>query len=437
MERARIRSLIPRVVGMLFVLALAGCSTSGPPTMGERASVANPSARTINVLYVTDRAQVTSPDGAISYGTKRSKVMRFGEVVLREESRTGPGGQPALGVERVSEAGAFPTTPYAMDVLPGAVRRAPAALAAHDRAAAALRAEVSQSLAKAPRKEVVFFIHGYANDFDDSVETTGSLCRALRDFVCVVLTWPAGGSGGAFFGYNIDRESGEFAVADMKKAIRIIATTPGVQKVHFIGHSRGTDVLASALQQLSIEAYASGASFAQRYKVENIVLFAADIDLDVATTKLFGFGSDPDLQRVAGYDPAAPLRQGSFQLTVYSSPKDRALGISGRIFGSQARLGQLSLTKRAAARPFAQANGAQLAEWIDFIEYTGNAGWIGHSYFVSDPAVKADLVALIRDGLKAGDPGRPLVEIRRPFWRLIETPGGAPVATATGQAAPG
>ena len=57
-----------------------------------------------------------------------------------------------------------------------------------------------------------------------------------------MLTWPAGGSRGAFLGYNVDRESGEFAVADMRKAIRAIGQTEGLRGVHIIAHSRGTDV---------------------------------------------------------------------------------------------------------------------------------------------------------------------------------------------------
>jgi len=48
----------------------------------------------------------------------------------------------------------------------------------------------------------------------------------------------------------------------------------------------------------------------------------------------------------------------------------------------------------------------------------------GHGYFLSNPAVSSDLVAMIRYGLKPGDPGRPLIEIKGPFWRL----GGATTA---------
>ncbi|WKL39435.1 alpha/beta hydrolase (plasmid) [Sinorhizobium meliloti] len=43
------------------------------------------------------------------------------------------------------------------------------------------------------------FIHGYGNSFDAAALTTGEICRSLQNqFVCIVLTWPAGGSGGFF-----------------------------------------------------------------------------------------------------------------------------------------------------------------------------------------------------------------------------------------------
>ncbi|WKL24715.1 alpha/beta hydrolase (plasmid) [Sinorhizobium meliloti] len=73
----------------------------------------------------------------------------------------------------------------------------------------------------------------------------------------------------------MDRESSEFSVADLKKAIRIIAETQGLERLHLLAHSRGTDVLASVVQQLSIEAYVSQSSMWQRYKIANVVFFRA------------------------------------------------------------------------------------------------------------------------------------------------------------------
>ena len=151
----------------------------------------------------------------------------------------------------------------------------------------------------------------------------------------MVLTWPAGGSRGAFLGYNVDRESGEFAVADMRKAIRAIGQTEGVRGVDIVAHSRGTDVLASAFQQLSAEAYVSRFSITENLKARNIVLFAPDIDIDVAATKIFDVFSDPDAPYGVRKNPNAAIRQGSFH-----SPGDQALGLSSS-----------TLWKQTAARP--------------------------------------------------------------------------------------
>ena len=235
------------------------------------------------------------------------------------------------------------------------------------------KAKFVSRLAKTERKEVVVFIHGYNNTFNDAANATGSICRLLGgDFVCVVLTWPAGGSRGAFLGYNVDRESGEFAVADMRKAIRAIGQTEGVRGVHIIAHSRGTDVLASAFQQLSAEAYVSRFSITENLKVRNIVLFAPDIDIDVAATKIFDVFSDPDAPYGAKKNPNAAIRQGSFHLTIYSSPGDQALGLSSSIFGSRLRLGQLDLSG-----PEARALRADPGHLVDLIEVDENTGAFG------------------------------------------------------------
>jgi esterase/lipase superfamily enzyme len=365
----------------------------------------------------------------MSYSAARSKFMSFGSVSIVPRlalAQTQSDGSKAstnadLRVGNVVELGRFPPAPFLFEATPAGFRRAPQTVTDFERAAASLRAEVARRIALARRKEVVIFIHGYKNTFDDAAVATGDICRSMaNDFVCVVLTWPAGGSKGISFGYNVDRESGEFAVADVKKAIRIISTAPGVERVHLIAHSRGTDVLAAALQQLIIETFVGQSSIATRFHITNIVLFAPDIDLDVASSKMFGTASDPELPMGTKARPFATYSPGPIHLTVYSSPSDRALGISAYLFGSSSRLGQLDVQGRPSEQPELVGTNETLAPsgLADFIEFEGSAGFIGHSYFRSDPAVRADLVALIRDRRKAGDPGRALVEIKRPFWRI-------------------
>jgi esterase/lipase superfamily enzyme len=98
---------------------------------------------------------------------------------------------------------------------------------------------------------------------------------------------------------------------------------------------------------------------------------------------------------------------------------DKALELSQLLFGSVVRLGRVHL---AALSKEQTASAMRLGYLVDFIEVQKTPGLLGHSYFTSDPAVSSDLIALIRYGLKPGEPGRPLEEIKRPFWRIPAGP---------------
>jgi esterase/lipase superfamily enzyme len=108
------------------------------------------------------------------------------------------------------------------------------------------------------------------------------------------------------------------------------------------------------------------------------------------------------------------------RLTVYTSDSDKALGISEWLMGSLRRMGRVDeamLSKEQIAK------SRSVAGFAAFVQVTLTSGFIGHSYFVSDPAVSADLVSLVRYGLEPAAPGRPLQEISRPFWKI--SPEGA------------
>src|SRR3974390_1794003 len=205
----------------------------------------------LSLLYITDRAKIVDPQtGAFSYGSERSYTMSFGSIDVRVEPDSN-GAMGEMKLATIKEIGRFPEVPYPAKITSAGYRRAPDVVAAHEEAVASLQGEIRRRLAKTERKEVVVFIHGYNNTFSDAANATGNICRLLgRDFVCVVLTWPAGGTRGAFMGYNVDIESGEFAVSDMRKAIRAIGETPGLRGFNLIAHSRGTDVLASVFNLL-------------------------------------------------------------------------------------------------------------------------------------------------------------------------------------------
>ena len=321
-----------------------------------------------------------------------------------------------------TELGRFPDIPYEIERTAAGLSRTPAVIAAHAAAKSAFQGELERRLGGAPRKEVVVFVHGFANTFEDAVLTTGELCHFLgREFVCMVFTWPAGGTKGVFFGYDVDRESAEFAVEDLKKTIRMVAETSGVQKVHLLAHSRGTDLLATAVSDLSAEAYVSRSNIARKFKIGNIALMAPDLDFDVAFSKIWKIVSDPDLPYGDAPRPDVVVLSPEFYITVYVSPNDKALAAAGWLFGSLARVGRVDVNM---VRPEGIAQ-ARVLSGFDVIQVTETNCFICHSYFVSNPRVSADLIAMLRYGLKPNEPGRPLIEVNQPFWRVPTNGDGA------------
>ena len=296
------------------------------------------------------------------------------------------------------------------------MRRAREVVQAHAQAKQRLQAEVATRLADARRKEIVLFVHGYRTSFEEAALTMGELCHFLgREFVCGIFTWPAGGDRGALFGYDVDRESAEYAVEDLVKLIRIIAGTPGLERIHFVAHSRGTDTLASALAVLSAEAYALKSSPTREFHIGNVVLVAPDLDGDVAVTKIFKVFSDPDLPFGGEPEPDAIIPPSpGLKLTMYVSRDDKALATSAWLFGSIARLGRIDATMFTPDQIQMIGN----LDAVDIIEVRGATDFFGHSYFVSNPNVSADIIARLRYGLRPNEPGRPLQQIAGPFWRV-------------------
>jgi esterase/lipase superfamily enzyme len=181
-------------------------------------------------------------------------------------------------------------------------------------------------------------------------------------------------------------------------------------------------VLTTALRELEIEAYINGKLLDSRFKIRNIVLMSPDLDLDVGVAKLFSIESDPDLPYGKAPNPRLVLPHPKLRLTVYTSEGDKALGLSEWLMGSLRRMGRVNQALLSKEQ-LDKARG--LAGFAAFIQVTDTSDFIGHSYFVSDPAVSSDLISLIRYGLEPGDPGRTLEEISRPFWKIAPAPAAS------------
>lgn len=430
-----------RTVAILLIVvgatSLAGCATKVRELMPTPDVFHLPTARaifeqvpperrseSIDLLYITDRAPDKTAEAELPYGEERSRSLAFGSATvtlqpqmgwdeLKRHSLTDPRDeQITMELGTVKELGRYPNEPYRVEVLGGGIGRDPATLAEHRRVDNALQAEIQRRLKTAPTKEVVLYVHGFNETFEGPAYTAAELCHFFgRAHVCSFFTWPASSTGGPLTSYISTTESSLYSVSHLKKTIRTIARTPGVEGIHLLAHSRGTALLLNAVRELSIEAIASGESPVDALKFENWVLMSPDIDVEVASQQLEIFASDPDLITRWRARQLPRLVRGRF--TIYASPEDKALRLSEILFRSKHRVGQLSPED---IPDFVQDYFDKVGR-VDIIVYEGKkTDRFGHSYFASNPRVSADLVELIRNGTPPGAPGRPLGRSGKITW---------------------
>jgi esterase/lipase superfamily enzyme len=334
--------------GLFIILLVSGCGQSlmATPNLIARSEV-NPfdkvppelrSSR-VEVLYATDRVPEKDSKGNLVYGCDRSKSLAFGTCVVeigqdlswddlvgQSRTQTRLMSLP-LSVREIREQGRFPEASGIVVLDNGKPIEDPALVAQRIESEKLLRTMLARHLQRAARKEAFIYVHGFNNTFDYAACVLGQIWHFMgRTGIPIIYTWPAGSSEGALGGYTRDRESGEFTGYHLKQFLKTIASCPDLEKINLIAHSRGTDVLLTALRELNIEYQAAGKQTRSELKLGNVVLAAADLDMEVIS------------QRVG----AEGLLMVPERLTVYVSRSDRAIGIADLLFGSKRRVGQMN-----------------------------------------------------------------------------------------------
>jgi len=380
----------------------------------------------VPLYYVTDRAPEQDENGNLKYGYERSASLAFGSTVvdlgedisweqLLEASRTQQRlNDVPMKVQELTEIVRGPNVPIPYTAVDGKIVEDPEFVAQRAAAAEVFRQVMVKQLALTPRKEVFIFVHGYHNDFDDAAFAMAELWHFLgRIGVPIIYTWPAGHPG--LFGYTYDRESSEFTVYHLRQVLTFISSFPEVEKIHVIAHSRGTDVAVTALRELTIAARAAGIDPKEKFKIHNFVLAAPDLDRQVAQQRILG----------------DHLGQSAYRFTIYTSPADKAIGWSDKIFDSpKGRIGNATVEDIPETSRIALERGNANFAYVNFWSATDNsnsdADSFGHSYFRNAPTVSSDLILMLRDDLDPGPPGRPLEPLGFKFWRV---PPGYPATT--------
>lgn len=395
----------------------------------------DPAFRTADMplLYVTDRAvDKIGPNGPI-YGYGRSRDVNYGVVTvgldpepswdqLVIDSTKNAEQQPYdLRIKSVEPLGSFQDIIQRMEVKDGRLEAKADGVQGLREERLKFRKAVARWLDHTDVKDAYVFVHGFNNTFDDAVfRMAESWHYAGRPGVPIVYTWPAGSGG--LFGYAYDRESGEFTIVHLKLLLTALAENPQIERVHLIGHSRGTDVAVTTLRELHAEVRAATGRgitgqlsdrplitltpeqtahipYTFEYlKLHTLVLAAPDLDQDVFVQRFVG----ENLVRAAQ------------RIVIYFSPEDEALAFARWLFGSKARMGDLH------ASDFTPEQRATLAKLtsVELIE-CATKGFSSHAYIFQHPGAFSDLLLILRDDrLPGAANGRPLEQPIEGVWLL-------------------
>jgi len=246
----------------------------------------------IGVIYVTDRPQEGTNEAGPKYVLGRSHRVAFGEATVAMEPATSWEELVTVSTEakraheytvrttKVQEVGQIQSMANLFAVKDHKIELPPESVEVAAQERKAFQKLLEEKLALSPHKDVFILVHGVNNTFDDAVHRAAQIWHfAGREGVAVAYCWPAGGSG--LRGYFQDRESGEYTVLHLKTMLKAVAETPGVEKVHIVAHSRGTDVATTALRELCLGYIAKGEDPAKMMKLQTLVLASPDLDADV------------------------------------------------------------------------------------------------------------------------------------------------------------
>jgi len=240
----------------------------------------------------------------------------------------------------------------------------------------------------APKKQVLVFVHGFNNRFEDAVFRFAQIVHdsGADDVVPVLFTWPSKGS---VFAYGYDHESASYSRDALEDGLRALAKNPEVGEITVLAHSMGNWVTLEALRQMAIR----DGKVAE--KIRNVMLAAPDVDVDIAREQITAMGARRP------------------QFTLFVSEDDHALALSRKVWG-EPRLGSINPDRE----PY-KSNLAR--ERIDVINLTGvsSADQLNHGTFAENPRV----VELIGRSIASG---QTLTDSKVGFGeKILQTTAGA------------
>ncbi len=354
----------------------------------------------LDMLYVTNRAPATAPEAASAYTGERGYLLRAGSASIAI-------GDADVDWERAREISLLKNRPRQFPLKVDAAEEfgilrdsvtpftPPEIVATADgHAERRLVAEIRARLARSPVKDVFVYVHGYKVVFENPLLVSSELWHFLGyEGAFVAFSWP---STPARLAYFKDIETARLSAQSLRTLLEFLARESGAERIHVLGYSAGTRVVLTALYELALM-YQDQPDTHIRAKTRlgKVILVGSDIDTDLFESYVLD-----GLLRVPEH------------LAFYSSPKDKALKMSSRVFAHR-RMGELQPEQIGEHMREFLAHSSKLA----LINVEGAANFDagnGHAYFRQSPWVSSDVLMTLRYGLE-------------PAARGLEQPEGSPV----------
>lgn len=315
-----------------------------------------PGTSSINVLVATTRSKDTSP--GIMFNGLRADAMAFADIQVSippDSART---------IGEVQWPKQLPGNP-ASDF----VTRHTAIIDRHT--ALSL---VHDELRHSSKKQVLVFVHGFNNKFEDAVYRFAQIVHdSGTDAVPVLFTWPSKGS---VLAYGYDRESSTYSRNQLEDVLNGLVADPNVGEVSILAHSMGNWLLLESLRQMAIR----GGRIPP--KIKNVLLAAPDVDIDIAREQINDMG------------PVKP------NFSLFVSRADKALAVSKNVWGSSARLGDIDPMKE----PYLSMLKHDKIAVYDLSLLSG--GGINHDTFATSPEIVGLIGARLAKGQAITDGGQ-------------------------------
>ncbi len=347
------RRLLPLLAGAVL---LNGCADHARGVMMPVAADA-PGTSRVDVVVATTRMRDAS--GGIMFNGKRADTMAFADVAI------------SIPPDSVRTAGEV-QWPKALPGNP-AVDFVTKHTAIIDRQTAL--ALVHNAVRHAPKRQVLVFVHGFNNKFEDAVYRFAQIVHdSHTEAVPVLFTWPSKGS---VLAYGYDQESATYSRNQLENVLGGLAADPSIGEISILAHSMGNWLLLESLRQMAIR----GGHIPP--KIKNVLLAAPDVDVGIAR------------EQIADMGPNKPA------FSLFVSRADKALAVSSDVWGDGARLGSID--------PLSPSNRAMLERdkiaVYDLSQLT-TPGGLNHDTFASSPEIVALIGARLAAGQTIADSGQ-------------------------------